>query len=173
MVEVSRSSLYDLPREEQIKLTNRLLEFNLFSVTESGCRELQKCVGKGKYGRFQLSKTKTAYLAHRISYEFFNGRIPNGLIVMHSCDNPKCINPDHLSIGTISDNNQDKTRKGRNNVPKGCKHPNAKLSESQVREIKALLKEKMISYGEIGKMYKVAKGTIQKIAEGRTWSHVQ
>lgn len=173
MVKVTHPSLYDLPSDQRMNLVNRLLSPNLFVVTQNGCHELQKCVGKGNYGRFELAKVGRTYLAHRVSYEFFKGRIPNGLIVMHYCDNPKCINPNNLSVGTIFDNNQDKAKKGRGNAPLGCKHGRSKLTESQVLEIKRLLREKSFSYGEIGKMYKVAKGTIQRIAEGRTWSHVQ
>lgn len=71
------------------------------------------------YGRFHFNR-KT-YTSNRAAYILFKGEIPHGLIVCHSCDNPSCVNPDHLWLGTNNDNCQDKMKKGRH-VPRGKKH---------------------------------------------------
>jgi hypothetical protein len=78
---------------------------------ESGCLEYQgRKVGFG-YG--QLMYDGRYQVAHRVAYQLTKGSIPAGLVVMHSCDNPPCVNPDHLSLGTVADNNADRDRKGR------------------------------------------------------------
>lgn len=93
------------------------------------------CNGYG-YGIFLLPGEKPMR-AHRYAYERINGPIPEGLVVMHSCDNPACVNPAHLSIGTRDDNNQDKHRKGRH--PHGDTHHRTRLSDAKVAEIHAML----------------------------------
>jgi hypothetical protein len=86
--------------------------------TPSGCWEFQGARnGRLKYGN--LSFRGRYQPAHRVAYELTNGAIPEGLVVMHSCDNPPCINPEHLSLGTIADNNADRDRKGRGYIPTG------------------------------------------------------
>lgn len=99
----------------------------------TGCWEWQACTNNIGYGFIRDSgKMRTA---HRVSYELFKGLIPAGKIVCHTCDNPKCVNPDHLWIGTNKDNYDDMVRKGRAktdhlgfNVPFGeCDHCGAKM----------------------------------------------
>jgi len=68
-------------------------------------------VGQGGYGNFGVDKKH--HLAHRVSYELANGPIPDGMWVLHRCDNPPCVNPDHLFLGTRSDNMKDAHQKGR------------------------------------------------------------
>lgn len=72
------------------------------------------------------------YAAHRIAYELAHGPIPDGLVVMHSCDNPGCVNVAHLSLGTHAENAQDKVRKGR--APRNTAHVNTKITDAQVAE---------------------------------------
>ena len=107
--------------------------------------------------------------AHRLSYELFKGPIPDGLYVCHTCDNKRCVNPNHLFIGTQKDNLQDASRKGIMNF--GEKNGQAKLTVNQVREIKKKLLSGQ-SQVELAKEYKVTKGNIAHIARGRTWAWI-
>ena len=91
-----------------------------------------------------------SYLAHRISYEFVNGPIPDGMLVCHKCDNPSCVNPDHMFLGTHSDNAQDALRKGRLNPARGEKSGNSKLTQVDIDIIRQMAR--------IGKPQKVIAG---------------
>jgi hypothetical protein len=79
--------------------------------------------------------------AHRVSWRLTHGSIPDGLCVLHRCDNPPCVNPAHLFLGTRADNNEDKKRKGRSARVHGEANPNAKLSDEDVAEIRRLRDE--------------------------------
>lgn len=85
---------------------------------QDGCRLwLGGKYGSLKYGAFQIGVKKTG-LAHRISYELYINKIPTGMYVMHICDNPPCVEPSHLKIGTHEDNMRDMAQKGRSNKGK-------------------------------------------------------
>lgn len=88
--------------------------------------------------------------AHRFSYFYFIGTIPKGMNICHRCDNPACVNPEHLFLGTQKDNMQDMLKKGRGPVVSGEKHPRAILDFNRVKEIK-----ERISNGE--SITKIAK----------------
>lgn len=85
-----------------------------YTKVDSGCWEWNKSRNPKGYGYFQVLSEG---LAHRASYRLHNLNCPRGKVVMHSCDNPPCVNPDHLSLGTIKDNNQDRHFKGRTVTP--------------------------------------------------------
>ena len=108
--------------------------------------------------------------AHRLMWESVYGTIPNGLCVLHKCDVPLCLNPDHLFLGTKAENNADRDRKGRQiSISRpGEKHHNAKLTDSMVREIrKSLAPVQMIA-----KQFKVSASAIWNVRRGISWTHV-
>lgn len=103
---------------------------------------------KDGYGIFQGEVNGVTYKrAHRFSYAFHNGPIKRGLVVMHQCDTPGCVNPEHLKLGTTLDNMRDKIAKGRARNTKGEDHGPAILTEEQVREI--LLDPQFCSYRSV------------------------
>jgi hypothetical protein len=80
------------------------------------------CGARNQFGYGRMTYRGRLQVAHRLSYEAFVGPIPAGLSVLHRCDNPACINPEHLWLGTYSDNRRDCVTKGRHNLPRGEKH---------------------------------------------------
>ncbi len=130
----------------------------------TGCKHPQG------YGRIGVSK-KVKY-AHRISWELHNGTIPEGAHVLHKCDVPCCVNPDHLFLGTHRDNMQDKIAKGRANMPKGERCGNSKLKEGEVWLIRKIHKAGVVSQRYIAKMFRVSQSTINNIVKNYHWKNV-
>lgn len=108
-------------------------------------------------------------LAHRVSWTIHYGPIPNGMSVLHKCDNPECTNPKHLFLGTIKDNATDMKNKGRSTH--GEKHPNARLTEAQVIRIRELSKTNMLQ-SEIAKVVGTTRKNVSQIATGHRWKRV-
>lgn len=120
---------------------------------------------RGGYGNININhKTKQA---HRLSYELHYGKIPAGLDVLHKCDNPPCVNPHHLFLGTDKTNAEDRSAKGR--TVKGVLLPISKLNDGNVKEIRKLIALK-IPRRKIAKLFGVGSTCITDIATGRTWS---
>jgi len=142
------------------------LELNVV-VDEKGCWNWQKQKDKNGYG--VLSVADKPYRAHRASYEEFVGPIEDDLHVLHKCDNPSCINPDHLFLGTNAENMVDKVSKGRHAF--GEKAGHAKLTENQVREIKRRL-QRSESPNTIVKDFPVTGKAVRLIRDGVNWKHV-
>lgn len=119
------------------------------------------------YGHIEINGKEVR--AHRFSWEIHNGPIPEGLCVLHKCDNPGCVNPAHLFLGTYADNAQDMIAKGRDNKARGEASGNAKLTEQDVREIHALLKCCYLSRQTIGEMFGVTRAAVGAIKTGKNW----
>lgn len=103
-------------------------------------------------------------IAHRASYVIYKGEIPDDMLVLHSCDIPRCVNPDHLWVGTYLDNERDKVAKGR--------HKGEKLNQEKVKELKSLMRS---DYGDmnLARKYGVSYQTIWSIRTGRTWKDIE
>ena len=151
----------------------RLLE-HIVVNNVTGCWEWVGCKRRG-YGHTIIGSrkdgTRKTISAHRLSYLIFHGEIPAGMEVCHKCDNPSCINPDHLFAGTRQDNVDDRERKGRNNPPKVEKHAKAKLTEKDVLDIRNK-RAAGKSFGKLAKEYGVCKKTIQDAVSGKHWSYL-
>lgn len=124
--------------------------------------------GKHPYGKLWVGTNEVK--AHRFSYELHHGAVPNGLCVLHKCDNPKCVNPVHLFPGTRGDNNRDAATKGR--TMHGENHLCAILTEHSVREIRMLYVPRKVSFQKLADKYGVKASCIQGVIERRTWKHV-
>ena len=121
------------------------------------------------YGAFWIANKK--WRTHRFSYQFHFSSIPKGQCVCHRCDNPCCVNPSHLFIGTFSDNNRDRMKKGRNRDQRGERHNMVKLTESQVLEIRSRPYYRGITYA-LAKEFGVKPTTICLIRHGKIWKHL-
>lgn len=127
---------------------------------DTGCWLWNAGKARHGYGAFWTSR-KDAYVgrkwyrAHRFSYEMHKGHIPDGLVVMHKCDNPACVNPDHLTIGTQKDNMTDRDLKKRGRVPM--------LPEKELRDMAAHVLTSGQSDASLADRYGVSRGHIWKI----------
>ncbi len=120
------------------------------------------------YGQFYLNGTPVG--AHRAAYEFFIGSIPDGLMVLHSCDNPACVNPAHLFAGTAADNSHDMVTKKRGNTGE-WNRGGGKLKESDIPEIRRR-RHAGERLAEIAADYGVSDSMISMIASRRKWAYV-
>lgn len=121
------------------------------------------------YGQIKIPGTRRQIYAHRLSYLIHCGPIPEGRFICHDCDNPRCVNPKHLFLGTPADNQQDMKAKGRHKY--GEKNGRAKLKARQVRQIRRAGALK-VPYRRLALAYGVSTGCIEAILNGRTWVHV-
>lgn len=123
-------------------------------------------------GHGTIRRGKKNYTVHRLSWEIHRGHIPDGLQVCHHCDVPKCVNPDHLFLGTQADNNRDRHMKGRTVMPnlKGQDHPSAKLTDDDVRAIRAA--HHKIPAPKLAKQFGVSLQNIYQIQWRIRWGHI-
>lgn len=133
----------------------------------NGCHLWTGATINGGYGHFRLNHTMVS--AHRFAYIQANGPVPKGLKVCHSCNNPGCVNPEHLFVDTHHNNMKRMKEEGR--LAKGSDHGAAKLDEAKVKYIRRLYREGL-TMAEIAKMHNVNAVTISKIINGVRWSHV-
>lgn len=115
-----------------------------------------------------------SWRAHRYSYVLHKGPIPDGLLVLHSCDNPPCVNPEHLFAGTSKENTQDMILKNRKRGVgnKGVANHRAKLSVEDVKSVRHLYFAERRTHQEIADFYRVSVGCISGVIYRRNWKHV-
>jgi hypothetical protein len=157
----------------KISLTNKQIKrfYNNIKIDEqTGCHIYVGCKDKNKYGVIKIYGK--IIRAHRIAWFLYYGDIINNMLVLHKCDNPSCVNPEHLFLGTQNDNIQDMVIKNRH--VKG--EINSKLKEYQVKEILDIVNINGRYYGittKLAKLYNVSTSTIKAIIERRKWKYLK
>lgn len=154
MTDKDALTLTDLPVEVQGKVKE----------TAQGCWEWQMYRNPAGYG--QLRVNRKAWLVHRFVYHHCVENVPDGLVVMHSCDNPSCCRPRHLQLGTHNHNQQDKILKGKGNG--GESNGRAKLTQLQIEEIRTRVAagEKQI---HLAAEFQVNRSCVSKIVSKTNW----
>lgn len=145
----------------------------LAEAKPGGCWEWRGAKTPDGYGKMKVGIVDVR--AHRFAYEFFRGAIPDGLLVRHTCDNPACVNPSHLLVGTDKDNSDDKVRRTRHLRGEALgdrRWGGARITEDHVREIRV-----RYAAGEapkaIGIRYGISGGYVSQIVARRCWRHVE
>lgn len=150
----------------------RILEksFEGHVIKKRGCWDWCGSFDRDGYGQISCCRELRICKAHRASWIIHRGEIPEGLNVLHKCDNRKCTNPDHLFLGTAFENSRDIVYKDRQ--LKGSKNAAAKLKEEEAIDIKRALKEG-VSGAYLSRKYGVSKTIISRIKLGKTWKHIE
>ena len=120
------------------------------------------------YGQLKRQDGQTNVAAHRASYEINRGHIPRGKVLMHSCDNPPCVNPNHLRVGTQRDNIMDMHKKGRasTKVLRGDQHGSSKITEAQVAEIRRRYAARAVAFctqDSLAREYGITQAQVSRI----------
>lgn len=125
-------------------------------------------------GRGQINIKGKWLRAARVAYELTHGNLPSGMLVCHECDNPRCINPAHLFLGSPAVNNSDRSQKGRtrNGDRRGEGNGNNKLNAAQVQEIRWKHATGAYTLKQLGKEYNVHFDLISKIVKHRIWKNI-
>jgi hypothetical protein len=159
------------------------IEASTVRLPESGCWIWMRGLDKDGYG--QAWRRNRPIRAHRLSWLLHKGELQSGLVLMHACDTPSCVNPEHLAEGTQQANNDDKIKKGRLRVACGDDHylrrnPTArsgdKSSHAKVTDAQALEIRRRFASGELQRMlaaeYGITRSAISGIVTSRTFSHI-
>ena len=131
-----------------------------------GCWEWMGYRNPKGYGHFRARGR--ARLAHRVSWEIHHGEDPGDLCVLHKCDNPSCVRPDHIELGTIATNQRQMVARGRS--ARGVRNWKAKLDPDKVREIRRLAQRH--TYRDVARMFDTTCSTISNIVNRKEWRHV-
>jgi hypothetical protein len=141
--------------------------------SRDSCWEWQHRLNHCGYGAFIARVNGIRYhTAHRYSYAVHNGITPPGLCVCHKCDNPRCVRPDHLFLGSHLDNARDRDRKGRAATPRGSRNGSARLTEAAVIDIRRRYENREASQGELAREYGVHIHSVHRVIRRISWSHI-
>jgi HNH endonuclease len=145
--------------------------FDKFKMTDKNkCWEWFGNRNPSGYG--MIGYLATQVLAHRVSWEVHRGKIPKGLFVLHRCDNPPCVNPNHLFVGTCKDNAQDMILKGRKPDTSGSKNGMSKINEADALKIRRLSAAGN-NFTKIGRRFGLCTTSVSNIVKRKKWSHVK
>lgn len=128
------------------------------------CRLWIGALNNNGYG--QIGNDRKVVLAHRLAYELKTGPIPDGMQVLHKCDTPSCINPEHHFLGDVKANMEDMRAKGR--AARGERVAGSKLKSGDIMEINS----SKLKHHELAAMYGVSRSAITMIRQGKRWSHI-
>lgn len=148
------------------KITGRAKPIE-YKILENGCWYCTSHAHRKEDGRLAIRVNGEKDYLYRFVYREFKGDIPNGLVVRHMCNNPYCLNPNHLEIGTPQDNANDTVLAG--NTTKGEKNPQNKNSLSQVNKAKEYIKEGNLTMKEISELTGIGYKTLLRINKGELW----
>ena len=139
----------------------------------NGCWEWVGSRHRAGYGQMSILGRKTR--ATRILWKILGRELLPGQLIMHKCDNPPCVRPDHLAAATMKENMMDMVAKGRHlkNQRLGSSHGSSKLTESNVSEIRRMRPSKNFNSTELAKRFGVDPSLIRKISKGIGWNHVK
>lgn len=137
-----------------------------FEKTE-GCWEWKAAKTRQGYGQFGYRGQMRG--AHRVAYELYISLIPYGMQVLHICDNPSCVNPEHLRLGTNADNVEDRKLKGRSARLVGTDHHNSAFTKETLEELKKQYATGLYTHRELARIFKVGKTTVSYALAGKTY----
>lgn len=156
-----------LPRSGTPKMTpERFWAKVAITANPDRCWEWQGCLKSTGYG--VVSRNDVQWQAHRLAWFYVKG-YDSPLWLLHRCDNPKCVNPNHLYEGTHAQNTRDAVERAR--YLRSEKHPQAKLTDERVREVKVLLRDGK-QPAEVSRVTGVKRERVQSIKDGRNWRYV-
>lgn len=137
-------------------------------ANEDQCWEWQGCLTKKGYGFLRVGRS--TQLAHRFSWAIRYGSVPSDLCCLHRCDNPRCVNPNHIFLGTRKDNNEDRARKkrGRNGPQDGPNNNYAKLTWNQIDGMRHL-RNLGVGQEQIALSFGIKQSTVSRIVRGLGW----
>jgi hypothetical protein len=149
-------------------------EDNIFPEPNTGCWLWAGIDDKFKgYGKWHARTPNQKFqLAHRYSYYLVNGDFDPKMCVLHKCDVPACVNPDHLYLGDQRQNNIDRDTRGRQRTKKGIEHKCCKLTEDQVRQIRKLYVPRIYPSRRLAREFGVSQRKIMHIIKNESWRHL-
>lgn len=139
-------------------------KFNSFFDRTAGCWEWKGTIEGYGYG--VMDHASKRYRAHVLALEFDGRPVPAGMVARHHCDNPRCVKPDHLCVGTIKENVNDAVNRGR--IARGERNSNARLTSSDVLSMRGFPG----SFTEIAEKFGVSRPTVTRAIKGLTWRHL-